>query len=222
MLSRRVQEVKIDLGNEEIDRGAKDFAIISFRIFIQMTSIVNDGYSREFHVSLLDMLQTYLEIKRRTIPLPFTTDSSHLRNHVQHLFQTHGSYLIQWESRLNKSVALRGKIFWITIASVEFKIMEAMESPLSHQQLLTSIPSSLPTSSNGFFIEIHENIIKVDFFIEDDIWALEHHDVCTYKVSLLPRLWRFLDKCPDSTQDLFKHTKPLSTWINRYVHPGVS
>ena len=84
-------------------------------------------------------------------------------------------------------------------------------SPLSHQQLLTSIPSSLPTSSNGFFIEIHENIIKVAFFIEDDIWALEHEDVCTYKVSLLPRLWRFLDKCPDSTQDLFKHTKPLST-----------
>ena len=106
-----MEEVKIELGNEEIDRGAKDFAIISFRIFIQMTSIVNDGYSREFHVSLLDMLQTYLEIKRATIPLPFTTDSSHLRNHVQHLFQTHGSYLIQWESRLNKSVALRGKIF---------------------------------------------------------------------------------------------------------------
>ena len=55
--------------------------------------------------------------------------------------------------------------------------MEAMGSPLSHQQLLTSIPSSLPTSSNGFFIEIHENIIKVAFFIEDDIWALEHEDV---------------------------------------------
>ena len=51
-------------------------------------------------------------------------------------------------------------------------------SPLSHQQLLTSIPSSLPTSSNGFFIEIHKNIIKVAFFIEDDIWALEHEDVC--------------------------------------------
>ena len=52
------------------------------------------------------------------------------------------------------------------------------ESPLSHQQLLTSIPSSLQTSSNGFFIEIHDNIIKVAFFIEDDIWALEHEDVC--------------------------------------------
>ena len=101
-----MQEVKIKLGNEEIDRGAKDFAIISFRIFIQMTSIVNDGYSREFHVSLLDMLQTYLEIKRGTIPLPLTTDSSHFRNHVQHLLQTHESYLIQWESRLNKTLAL--------------------------------------------------------------------------------------------------------------------
>ena len=92
-----MQEAKIEPGNEEIDRGAKDFAIISFRIFIQMTSIVNDGCSREFYVSLLDMLQTYLEIKRATIPLPFTTDSSHLRNHVQHLLQTHESYLIQWE-----------------------------------------------------------------------------------------------------------------------------
>ena len=114
------------------------------------------------------------------------------------------------------------KKIWIAIVSQGFKIMEAMGSPLSHQQLLTSIPSSLPTSSNGFFIEIHENIIKMAFFIEDDIWTLEHEDVCIYKVSLLPRLWRFLDKCPDSTQDLFKHTKPLSTWINRYVHPGVS
>ena len=57
------------------------------------------------------------------------------------------------------------------------RIHGPMESPLSHQQLLTSIPPSLPTPSNGFFIEIHENIIKVAFFIEDDIWALEH-DVC--------------------------------------------
>ena len=84
-------------------------------------------------------------------------------------------------------------------------------SPLSHQQLWTSIPSSLPTSSNGFFIEIHENIIKVDFFIEDDIWALEHHDVCTYKFSSWRWLWRFLVKFCDSTQDLFKHTKHFST-----------
>ena len=96
----------MELGNDEIDRGAKDFATISFRIFIQMTSIVNDGYSRQFYVSLLDMLQTYLEIKRGTIPLPFITDSSHFRNHVQHLLQTHESYLIQWESRLNKILAL--------------------------------------------------------------------------------------------------------------------
>ena len=96
-----MQEVKIELGNEEMDRGGKVFAMVSFRISIQMVSIVNDGYSRQFYVSLLDMLQTYLEIKRATIPLPFTTDSSHFRNHVQHLLQTHESYLIQWESRLN-------------------------------------------------------------------------------------------------------------------------
>ena len=34
---------------------------------------------------------------------------NHLRNHVQHLLQTHELYLIQWESRLNKTVALRRK-----------------------------------------------------------------------------------------------------------------
>ena len=146
----------------------------------------------------------------------------HLRNHIQHLFQTHEVNQIQWEFRLNKTVALCRKEIWIAIVSVGFKIMEAMESPLSYQQLLTSIPSSLPTSSNGFFIEIHENIIKVAFFIEDDIWALEHEDVCNLQNFVTPRLWRFLDKCCDSTQDLFKHTKPFFTWINRYVHPGVS
>ena len=63
-----------------------------------------------FDVSLLAVLQTYLEIKRGTIPLPFSTDSSHFRNHVQLLLQTHESYLIQWESRLNKTVALRRKM----------------------------------------------------------------------------------------------------------------
>ena len=104
-----MEEVKIKLENEEVDRGGEVLSMVSFQIFIQMTSIVNDGYSRQFYVSLLDMLQTYLEIKRGTIPLPFTTDSSHLRNHVQHLLQTHELYLIQWESRLNNAVALRGK-----------------------------------------------------------------------------------------------------------------
>ena len=34
---------------------------------------------------------------------------NHHRNHVQHLLQTHELYLIEWESRLNKTVALRGK-----------------------------------------------------------------------------------------------------------------
>ena len=73
------------------------------------------------------------------------------------------------------------KEIWIAIVSQGFKIMEAMGSPLSHQQLLTSIPSSLPTSSNGFFIEIYKNIIKVAFFIEDDIRALEHENVCNFQ-----------------------------------------
>ena len=51
--------------------------------------------------------------------------NDHLRNHVQHLLQTHELYLIQWESRLNNAVALRGKALQIVIASVDLKIMEA-------------------------------------------------------------------------------------------------
>ena len=43
-----MEEVKIELGNEEVDRGGKVFAMESFRIFMQMTSIVIDGYSRQF------------------------------------------------------------------------------------------------------------------------------------------------------------------------------
>ena len=31
--------------------------------------------------------------------------NDHLRNHVQHLLQTHELYQIQWESRLNNAVA---------------------------------------------------------------------------------------------------------------------
>ena len=43
-----MQEVKIELGNEEIDRGGKVVVMVSFRISIKVTSIVDDGYSREF------------------------------------------------------------------------------------------------------------------------------------------------------------------------------
>ena len=35
-------------------------------------------------------------------------------------------------------------------------------------------------------------------------------------------LWRFLVIVSDRTDDWFKHSKHLSTWINRHVHPGVS
>ena len=69
--------------------------------------------------------------------------------------------------RMSWYLSLDRMLYWISI-----------ESPFSHQQLLTNIPSSLPTSSNGFFIEIYKNIIKVAFFIEDDIRALEHENVC--------------------------------------------
>ena len=84
-------------------------------------------------------------------------------------------------------------------------------SPLSHQQLLTSIPSNLPTSSNGFFIEIHENIIRVVFFIEDDIWALEHEDVCNLQsfvtVTALEILRQILRQYPRfiQTYETFVH-----------------
>ena len=37
----------------------------------------------------------------------------HLRNHVQHLLQTHELYQIQWESRLNNAVAKCAKEFQI-------------------------------------------------------------------------------------------------------------
>ena len=37
--------------------------------------------------------------------------NDHLRNHVQHLLQTHGLYQIQWESRLNNAVAECAKEF---------------------------------------------------------------------------------------------------------------
>ena len=36
--------------------------------------------------------------------------NDHLRNHVQHLLQTHELYQIQWESRLNNAVAECSKI----------------------------------------------------------------------------------------------------------------
>ena len=48
------------------------------------------------------------------------------------------------------------------------------------------------------------------------------HSIILDKIFLRPRLWRFLDKCCHSTEHLFKHTKPSTTWINRYVHLGVS
>ena len=37
--------------------------------------------------------------------------NDHLRNHVQHLLQTHESYQIQWESRLNDAMAECAKKF---------------------------------------------------------------------------------------------------------------
>ena len=55
-----------------------------------------------------------------------------------------------------------------------------------------------------------------------ELHSMFWHSIILDKISLKPRLWRFLDKCCHSTEHLFKHTKPSTTWINRYVHPGVS
>ena len=58
-----MEEVKIKLENEEVDRGGEVLSMVSFKIFIQMTSILNDGYSRQLSCLALAMLRTYLEKK---------------------------------------------------------------------------------------------------------------------------------------------------------------
>ena len=110
----------------------------------------------------------------RPTPVIFEITFSISSRHMNHIWSNGNLAWIKLWLYVEKEI-------WIAIVSQGFKIMEAMGSPLSHQQLLTSIPSSLPTSSNGFFIEIHENIIKVAFFIEDDIRALEHENVCNFQ-----------------------------------------
>ena len=110
----------------------------------------------------------------RPTPVIFEITFSFSSRHMNHIWSNGNLAWIKIWLYVEKEI-------WIAIVSQGFKIMEAMGSPLSHQQLLTSIPSSLPTSSNGFFIEIHENIIKVAFFIEDDIRALEHENVCNFQ-----------------------------------------
>ena len=47
----------------------------------------------------------------------------HLLNHLSDLLQTHESYQIQWESRLNNAVAACAKGFWNSIVNVDFQIM---------------------------------------------------------------------------------------------------
>ena len=147
--------------------------------------------------------------------------NDHLRNHVQHLLQTHELYQIQWESRLNNAVARCRKEIWIAIVYVDFQIMRLKieiydelawnirwlnESVIFWDQSWTSLD----------YWRIFEDSVRVQ--VQWILW----HSKNMYIFLLRRWLWRFLDKFCDSTQDLFKHTKPLSTWINRYVHPGVS
>ena len=47
----------------------------------------------------------------------------HLKNHLSDLLQTHESYQIQWESRLDDAAALGRKVLKILIVYVDFQKM---------------------------------------------------------------------------------------------------
>ena len=145
----------------------------------------------------------------------------HLLNHLSDHVQTHESYQIQWESRLNNAAARCRREIWIATVYFDFQMMGPKieiydelawnirwlnESVIFWDQSWTSLD----------YWRIFEDSVRVQ--VQSILW----YSIILYKIFLRRVLWRFLDKFCDSTQDLFKHTKPLSTWINRYVHPGVS
>ena len=149
--------------------------------------------------------------------------AGHLRTHLHHLLQTHKLCLILWKNRLSNSVALLGKASSIAIVSVDFNIMQALILRLRCARLkdLTGLwfHNFLRSIQSWRFLDywrIFANSLRVE--LHSMFW----HSIILDKISLWPRLWRFLDKCCHSTEHLFKHTKPSTTWINRYVHPGVS
>ena len=145
----------------------------------------------------------------------------HPLNHLSDLVQIHELYQIQWESRLNNAVALCRKEIWIAIVYVDFQIMHAQIVIYGELAWKIRWLNESVTFWDQSWISLHCRFVFNDS-LRVEFSSIFWHLIVVSKNLLRPWLWRFLDKCPDSTQDLFKHTKPLSTWINRYVHPGVS
>ena len=147
--------------------------------------------------------------------------AGHLRTHLHDLLQTHKLCLIFW------------KIFWIIVWLY-------LEKHLQLRSFLW-IPTSCKLSSCVFgalvwkIWPVSDSIIFwgqswrcLDYWrifansLRVELHSMFWHSIILDKISLKPRLWRFLDTGGDSTEHLFKHTKPSTTWIIRYVHPGVS
>ena len=147
--------------------------------------------------------------------------AGHLRTHLYHLLQTHKLYLILWKIvwvlvwlYLEKHLQLRS-FLWISTSckpsscvfgALAWKIWPVSDSIIFWGQSWRCLD----------YWRIFANSLRVE--LHSMFW----HSIILDKISLRPRLWRFLDKCCHSTEHLFKHTKPSTTWINRYVHPGVS
>ena len=147
--------------------------------------------------------------------------AGHLRTHLHDLLQTHKLYLIFWKIvwiimglYLEKHLQLRS-FLWISrsckpsscvFGALAWKIWPVSDSIIFWGQSWRYLD----------YWRIFANSLRVE--LHSMFW----HSIILDKISLRPRLWRFLDKCCHSTEHLFKHTKPSTTWINRYVHPGVS
>ena len=147
--------------------------------------------------------------------------AGHLRTHLYDLLQTHKLYLIVWKIAwiivwlyLVKQLQLRS-FLWISrsckpsscvFGALAWKIWPVSDCIIFWGQ----------SRRYSDYWRIFANSLRVE--LHSMFW----HSIILDKISLRPRLWRFLDKCCHSTEHLFKHTKPSTTWINRYVHPGVS
>ena len=146
--------------------------------------------------------------------------AGHLRTHLHDLLQTHKLYLIfkiVWVIvwlYLEKHLQLRS-FLWISrsckpsscvFGALAWKIWPVSDSIIFWGQSWRCLDYWI-VFANSLRVELH---------------SMFWHSIILDKFFLRPRLWRFLDKCCHSTEHLFKHTKPSTTWINRYVHPGVS
>ena len=147
--------------------------------------------------------------------------AGHLRTHLHDVLQTHKLYFILWKVvsvlvwlYLEKHLQLRS-FLWISTSckpsscvfgALAWKIWPVSDSIIFWGQSWRYLD----------YWRIFANSLRVE--LHSMFW----HSIILDKIFLRPRLWRFLDQCWHSTEHLFKHTKPSTTWINRYVHPGVS